>query len=291
MNELQLEVINLTKKFHNHNAIESLSYIFHTGIYGLIGNNGAGKSTFIHMLSLILEPTEGEILYNGIPILKLGKEYRRLIGLMPQNQQGYAEFTGIQFLYYMASLKGMKKEQAEREINELIDVVSLNNSIHKKIKTYSGGMRQRLMFAQAMLNNPKILILDEPTAGLDPFERIKLRNYIRSIAKNRIVIIATHVMQDIEFIAEQILMLKDGKLIQAGSIEELINSVDFFVYEKIISTDSLIDYQRKYKVSKIAKSNKDISIRFISQNKELNHLVVPNLEDIYLHYMVPHEST
>lgn len=280
-----ITVNNLNKKYKNVDALKTINLTLDCGIYGLIGHNGAGKSTLIKLLTLIEKPTSGDITYNDCAIHKLNNTYRDKIGLMPQNQNGYDEFTGLEFLYYMATLKKMKKQDAKNQIEKLLEFLELGDAIQRKLKTYSGGMRQRIMFAQALLNEPKIIIMDEPTAGLDPYERIKLRNRISQIAKNRIVIVATHVMQDIEAIANELILLKQGNLIFKGSNEQLLQQLSNKVFEKVVSEEELVYYQKNYTVSKIIKLNNQFNIRYISDEEDDKHLVLPSLEDAYLYYM------
>lgn len=278
-----IELNNVSKIYGKNKVLHELSFSMTNGIYGLIGPNGAGKSTLIKIISTLIKMDEGTILYNGNSIHSMKAEFYTKIGLMPQNHTGYDNFVALQFLYYMATLKGMKKEQADYQINVLIKQVGLEKDIKKKIKEYSGGMRQRLMFAQAMLNDPSILILDEPTAGLDPLERIKLRNFISQSAQEKIVIIATHVMQDIESIANELIFLKEGNLLFKGSSSELLKSLEGKVHEKIIDDKELIAYQMKYKVSRMIRLKEQLLIRYIGEDSESG--ILANLEDAYLYHL------
>lgn len=284
----ELKVINISKKYGDKLALNNVSCTLRPGIYGLVGPNGAGKSTFINIISTIIKQTKGEILYSDKAILDLKKDYRILLGIMPQNQNGYENFSGYQFLLYIASLKGLEKNQAINEINELLEIVSLNKDIHRKIKTFSGGMRQRLMLVQALIGNPKIIILDEPTSGLDPFERIKIRNYISQFSKDKIVIIATHIMQDIESIADEIILIKDGSFVFNGSVDDALNSIRGKVYSKDIDAVELTKLQSKYKISNINKKLDGLHVRFISE--DIIDWASPeenvNLEEVYLYYLV-----
>lgn len=282
MNELTVR--HVTKQFGNLIAVNDVSFTMKSGIYGLIGPNGAGKSTLIKLLSTLLKQNSGDILYNGQDIVKLGKEYRSLIGVMPQNQKGYENFSANQFLYYMATLKNISKQEADKRIKQLALQVGLENDLDKKIKTYSGGMRQRLMFIQALLNDPKILILDEPTAGLDPYERIRLRNYISSISENKIIIIATHVMQDIETIANGIMFLNKGKLIYNGDTIHLMQQLQGKMFEAYVLDNELEVFQNKYKITSSIRTEKGIYIRYIDKDANTANEVVPSLEDAYLYY-------
>lgn len=208
-----LQVRSLTKKYGNFTALESVSLDFENGVYALLAPNGAGKTTLIKMITTLLFPTEGEILYDGTDIFALGEEYRAKIGYLPQQFGFYRNYTPVQFLSYLAALKGLDKETAARRIPELMEMVALSDSMNKKLKTFSGGMLQRVGIAQAMLNDPDILVLDEPTAGLDPKERVRFRNLISALSKDRTVILSTHIVSDIEAIANKVIMFKDHRLL------------------------------------------------------------------------------
>lgn len=211
---MQLVIDRLTKQYLNTIAVDRISLTLHKGIYGLLGANGAGKTTLMRMICGILKPTSGTITCGGLPVTS--EEYRAQLGYLPQDFGYYPDFTGMDFLLYMASLKGLSRSAAKRKSAELLKTVSLQEQAKKKIKTYSGGMKQRLGIAQALLNDPGILILDEPTTGLDPRERFRFRNLIAGIGKNNIVLLSTHIVSDLEHIADTILMMKSGQLIYEG---------------------------------------------------------------------------
>lgn len=281
--------LNVKSLFHNYGDNQVLSDIDITlspGIYGLIGANGAGKTTMIKILTGLLKPSSGSVFYNDSSINSV--DYRSIVGLMPQSQKGYDNFTGYQLLWYMATMKKIPKALAKDNIDQLISMTSMNDFIHDKIKTYSGGMRQRLMLSQSLLGDPKIVFLDEPTAGLDPNERIKIRNYISEFSKNRIVIIATHVMQDIESIAKEIILLKAGEIKYKGSIADILDSMNGLVYESEIDHREIKDYQSKYKVSNIIQKDAKVIIKYITdiQTDGGAKLTQPSLEEVYLHYLV-----
>lgn len=223
---MELKADRLTKQYKNKIAVDRISFHFKEGVYGLLGANGAGKTTFMRMLCGILTPTGGEVSFDGIPAET--EEYRACLGYLPQDFGYYPNFTGWDFLMYMAALKGISKKQAIRRTKELLELVSLTEMAKKKIKTYSGGMKQRLGIAQALLNDPKILILDEPTAGLDPKERVRFRNLIEETGKDSIVILSTHIVSDVEHIANTILMMKDGRMIFQGDREEITEDLEEF---------------------------------------------------------------
>ena len=219
---MELQIEHLTKKYGEKTALRDFTYTFTPGIYGILGANGAGKSTLMNLITDNVKRNEGQILWDGTDILKLGKTFRGKLGYMPQQQGMYNDFSARAFLRYMAQIKEIK--QADEQIEQLLDVVNLREDAHKSLSGFSGGMRQRVLLAQALLGDPKILILDEPTAGLDPRERLRLRQYIAVLAQNRIVFLTTHIVSDIESIADDVLLMKQGELVRHGAPEELISS-------------------------------------------------------------------
>lgn len=216
---MQIEIQNLSKRYGSKAAVNGINCQLKTGVNALLGANGAGKTTFMQMLCGILPPTEGTILWRNKPIG--GENYRGCLGYLPQDFGFYPNFTGMDFLLYIAALKGIPKAEAKKRSMELIRLVGLEGKEKKKLKSYSGGMKQRIGIAQTMLNRPEILILDEPTAGLDPKERVRFRNLISQVGKSSIIILSTHIVSDVEEIADQILLMKDGQLIASGTKENL----------------------------------------------------------------------
>lgn len=223
---MELYIENLTKKYGPKVALRQFSHRFTPGIYGILGANGAGKTTLMNLITDNVKRDEGSILWDGKDILKLGKDFRKVLGYMPQEQGMYSDFSARAFLRYMADVKQLPRKQAKQQIEELLALVNLQEVAHKKLGGYSGGMRQRILLCQALLGDPKVLILDEPTAGLDPKERLRLRNYIADFAKDRIVFITTHIVSDIETVADDVLLMKDGQLLRNGSPRELMESVN-----------------------------------------------------------------
>ena len=221
---MELRIEHLTKKYGEKVALWDFSYTFTPGIYGILGANGAGKSTLMNLITDNVKRNGGQILWDGMDILKLGKRFRGKLGYMPQQQGMYNDFSARAFLRYMAQIKEIPKKQADEQIEQLLDVVNLREDAHKKVGGFSGGMRQRVLLAQALLGDPKILILDEPTAGLDPRERLRLRQYISDLAQDRIVFLTTHIVSDIESIAGDVLLMKQGELVKHGVPEVLIAS-------------------------------------------------------------------
>ena len=235
---MELTVKDVTKIYGSKKAaLSHVSMTFTPGIYGLLGPNGAGKSTLMNIITDNIKTDGGNVLYNGTDIHALKDKYRSLLGYMPQQQVLYDNFSGEEFLWYMAALKGMDKKSCKDRISELLNMVNLYTEKDKKIGSYSGGMKQRILIAQAMLNNPEILIMDEPTAGLDPSERIRIRNFLSTLSENKIIIIATHIVSDIEFIAKEIILLRNGEIANSGQPQKLLSEISDKVYEIEVGMD------------------------------------------------------
>lgn len=210
---MELKTVGLTKRYGPKTAVDRLSVTLTSGVYGLLGSNGAGKTTLMRLICTVQEPTSGKILLDGEPVREIGEEYRSLLGYLPQHFGYYPDFTALDFLLYMAAVKGLPDRAAKKRARELLEAVGLAGESRRKVKTFSGGMKQRLGIAQAMLNDPKILILDEPTAGLDPKERVRFRSLIAGLGKDTIVLLSTHIVSDVEKIADHMLMMSEGRII------------------------------------------------------------------------------
>lgn len=282
-----LKLEGLTKNYKGKVALDGITFSFTPGIYGLLGPNGAGKSTMMNLITDNLTPTKGRVLLDEKSIDEMGSEYRKLLGYMPQQQNIYPELSLRRFLYFMASLKGLKKSEAEKDISHYVRMVKLEDVLGKKLGTFSGGMKQRALIAQALIGNPGILILDEPTAGLDPKERIRIRNLISEVARDKIVIIATHVVTDIEFIAKEIIMLNSGNIIRSGSPSDLLKELEGKVWNIFITDEELYEVNDKYKVSNISRDMEGVIARIIAgsyDDRWKKEAVRPNLEDLYLYH-------
>lgn len=284
---MELKIENLSKSFGDVKALNHMSFTFIPGVYGILGPNGAGKSTLINLITGNIARQEGRILWNGQEILKGNKDYRKILGYMPQQQGYYEDFTAGAFLMYMAHLKGLDRRKAESRTLELLQIFNLESVRNKRIDGFSGGMKQRLLLAQALLNDPELLILDEPTAGVDPQERIHIRNYISQIATNRIVLLATHIVSDIEAIATKILLLKSGNVIEIDTPGRLIEKVRKCVWSIEIAEADLQDMQAQYLISNLRKDEKGLTLKIISEAPPANAQPekAVNLDDVYLYYL------
>ena len=284
---MELETIRLTKKFGLKTAVDDLNITLTNGVYGLLGANGAGKTTLMRLLCNIQNPTSGKILLNGKNITGLGEHYRTLLGYLPQHFAYYPDFSAFDFLLYVSALKGLDEIAARKKSKELLEAVDLSNEGKQKIKSFSGGMKQRLGIAQAMLNDPRILILDEPTAGLDPKERVRFRNLISAFSQNRIVILSTHIVSDVEFIAEEIIMMKSGRIIQFGNPHAITSQIDGQVWECTVPTVYAEKYAAAYNTSNLRNiSGNQTVLRIIGSRPPIENVisVQPRLEDLYLFY-------
>lgn len=303
---MKLEIRNLKKTYGTVQALKGISYTFTPGVYGILGANGAGKSTMINLITDNVSRDKvngGSILYDEnndeTDILKLGKLFRAQVGYMPQQQGFYEDFSHKAFLKYMAEIKGVKKlktvdengneivKTVNQQIDELLEVVNLTNVAYKKIGGFSGGMKQRVLLAQALLGDPKILILDEPTAGLDPKERISIRNYIAELSKDKIILFATHVVSDIECIADKVLLLKSGEIIATGTPVELIESMAGKVGEITCTLDEVGELQKEYKIGNIRQRKNGLALRVVGDKLPEEAVKVEDnidLEDVYLYY-------
>lgn len=283
---MELRLDRLTKQYKQKLAVDRIDLELKCGVYGLLGANGAGKTTLMRMICDIQEPTSGEIFCNGQNIREMGEEYRDRLGYLPQNFGYYPEFTAYKFLLYIASLKGLGKEQAAVRALYLLEMVGLADQKKQKIKTFSGGMKQRLGIAQAMLNEPEILILDEPTAGLDPKERVRFRNLISSFSKDKIVLLSTHIVSDVEYIADEILVMKDGRLIHKGAPEVVTQEAKGLVWECKVESKDTERYIEQYNVGNLKNVGDKTTLRIISDTCPCEGAVEaePTLEDLYLYY-------
>lgn len=283
---MELCLNKVSKHYDKKIAVNEVSINFSNGVYGLLGANGAGKTTLMRLICDIQDCTSGMITCNGQEIRKMGEDYRNLLGYLPQNFGYYPEFTANRFLMYMACLKGLPRSYAKEKSLELLDMVELLDVKNKKIRTFSGGMKRRLGIAQAMLNDPKILILDEPTAGLDPKERVRFRNLISSFARDRIVLLSTHIVSDVEFIAGTILLMKNGEIVLQGAPYEVTRQVDGSVWEFSVPTQNAESIMQNYRTANMRNEGELTVLRVIQKEKPVPEArsAKASLEDLYLNY-------
>lgn len=281
-----VEFQNITKSYGKKYALNSLNAVMEKGVYGLLGPNGAGKTTLINIFIGILKKDSGNILINGEDVSTLGTEFLSHIGYLPQYPQFYRNFTVDDFMEYICVLKNVPKDMGRKRTEELLEMVNLIENRKKKVGALSGGMRQRLGIAQAMLNNPDILILDEPTAGLDPQERIRFRNLISRFSENRIVLLATHIVSDLEFIANEVLLLKKGTLVRQDKPRELTQEIKDKVWTLTISSYQLSSAYDEMRISNMIHENDGVHLRMISDKQPDSQAVniMPNLEDVFLYH-------
>ena len=284
---MELKTCGLTKQFGSKTAVKDLNITLTNGVYGLLGANGAGKTTLMRLLCNLQTPTFGQIFLDGKNIAGLGERYRALLGYLPQHFGYYPDFSALDFLLYVSAMKGLEEKAAQKKSKELLEAVGLSREAKQKIKTFSGGMKQRLGIAQAMLNDPHILILDEPTAGLDPKERVRFRNLISAFSKDRIVILSTHIVSDVEFVAEDIIMMKAGQVLHFGNPQKIVSEIDGKVWECTVPTDSAEKYAAAYNTSNLRHTGENRTVlRIIADRPPMKNAarVQPTLEDLYLFY-------
>lgn len=283
---MELQLQRLCKQYGTKAAVDQVSVHLEPGVYGLLGANGAGKTTLMRMICGVLKPTSGSIRLDGKTMQELGEQYYTHLGYMPQDFGFYPDFTAREFMLYMAAVKGMEKKAAKARTEELLELVNLRDAADKKIKSYSGGMKQRLGIAQAELNDPDILILDEPTAGLDPKERVRFRNIISGFARDKIVILYTHIVSDISYIADTILMMKQGKILLQGSMEEVTDSIRGKVWEVLVDDREADRYSRNLRVVNLHHEGNQVRLRMVEDTAPAPdaRAVEPSLEDLFLYH-------
>lgn len=282
---MKLQVEHLCKSYRKKEALRDVSFTLQKGVYGLLGENGAGKSTLMRMMATVDFPTKGEIRYEGKSIYAMDEEYRGLIGYMPQNYSVYPGFTARDFLHYMGTLKGVPEKKLKSRIGEVLDFVNLSDVADKKVKTFSGGMKRRIGIAQAIINEPQILIFDEPTAGLDPRERIRFSNIISDMGKDKIILLSTHIVSDIEAIANELVVIRNGNILETGDIDELVKKVKGQVWESIVSQEVYHSLRKERSVIHLKQMGRDVQVRFVGDKypNAKSCPVEPTLEDYYIY--------
>lgn len=289
---MELKIEHLCKQFKDKKAVDDASLTLTPGVWGLLGANGAGKTTLMRMIANVMTPTSGAVCYDGTDIRKMGETYRDIFGFLPQDFGYSRDFTVKDYLEYVAALKDVPAREATKKINHLLEVLTLSDVKGKKIAKLSGGMKRRVGIAQAMLNDPKILVMDEPTAGLDPGERVRFRNFISEFAHDRIVLISTHIVSDIEYIATRNAIMKAGRIVDIGRADELVREIEGKVWTCTIPARDLASYEMRLRIiNQRSEDNGQLSIRYLSETPEISGAVTaqPRLEDLYLWYF-PQEN-
>ena len=282
-----LSLVNIRKDYGKFTAIEDLNLELEEGLYAMLAPNGAGKTTIIRMMTTVLFPTSGEILYEGENILEMGESYRKMVGYLPQQFGYYKSNTPVQYLSYLAALKKIPRQEAKRQIPKLLELVGLSEEANKKMKKFSGGMIQRVGIAQALLGDPKILILDEPTAGLDPKERVRFRNLLSSMSRNRIVVLSTHIVSDVESVANQVMLQKDHRLLLMDTVPNICSRYQGKIYEKKIREWEYEEFARRHMVLSVRQEQDDSIVVRFCREKDLAdepeaRACAPNMEDVFL---------
>ncbi len=283
---MELSVYNLTKDFGGKRAVDNVSFKLSCGVYGLLGPNGAGKTTLMKMLVDILTPSEGEVCLNGVNIHELGAGYRNKLGYMPQEIGVYKNFSARKFLKYIAALKGITGKTADKKIEDLLNLVGLKDVGRKKLGGFSGGMLRRIGIAQTLLNDPEILILDEPTAGLDPQERIRFRNIISELSEHKIVVLSTHIISDMEFIAGKVIIMRNGGVLKIDTTDRLLQEVEGKVWSATVSHSMFREIKGQYIIGNIIQKSDGVEVRIIRDKKPDFHCepINPILEDVFSYY-------
>jgi ABC-2 type transport system ATP-binding protein len=281
---MELQIEQLGKRYGQHWALRDLSLRCEPGLLGLVGPNGAGKTTLMRMIATLLDPTEGSIRWNGQDIRTYGGALRQVLGYLPQEFGAYREFSGRQFLRYLAAMKGLPRSLAERRIDEVLEIVQMERMADRKLPTYSGGMKQRIGIAQALLNYPELLIVDEPTAGLDPAERVRFRTLLASLTSDRIIILSTHIISDVEAVANRLMILQDGHMLADTTPEALLSNAAGKVWSVTTDQATALRIQASYQVSTMVNQLSGITLRIVGNMRphEAAMPAEPTLEEAYL---------
>jgi ABC-2 type transport system ATP-binding protein len=281
---MELMIDRLSKRYGQHVALRELSLRLSPGMLGLVGPNGAGKTSLMRMIATLLSPTEGTIRWNGQNIRTHGQAFRQVLGYLPQDFGVYPEFTGRQFLRYLAAMKGLPKSLVHRRVDEVLSTVNLEQEADRKLPTYSGGMKQRIGIAQALLGDPELLIVDEPTAGLDPAERVRFRTLLASLTRNRIILLSTHIIGDVEAVANRLVILREGRVLADTTPEALLARTAGSVWSVTVDQATAMQLQANYQVSTMVNQMSGITLRIVSATRphEAAVEVSPSLEEAYL---------
>ena len=283
---MELSLKSIKKEYGDKLVLDCISFSLEPGLYGILGSNGSGKTTLFRIICGLMKPTQGAVFFNGKNIVDQAENFRDILGFLPQDFRYYPDFTARNFLLYIASLKGLSRKNASTTSDELLDLVGLSAIKNKKIRKLSGGMKQRLGIAQALLNNPQVLVLDEPTVGLDPKERVKFRKLLSSLSKEKIILLSTHIVLDVESIADEILILKNGRLRDRGTVSQLVSEISSKVWDCEVTEYEADKLEETFLVSNRRQVGQHIVMRIVSEQAPISKasLVSPTLEDLYLYY-------
>jgi ABC-type multidrug transport system ATPase subunit len=279
---MEIRAEHLTRRFGKNEAVSDLSFTLPVGVYGLLGDNGAGKSTLMRILAAIDRQSDGSVTCDGEDIFKMDADYRRLVGYMPQDFNVFPSFSAVEFVQYIGALKGLSKRELDHKTRESLRFVNLEDAADKKVRTFSGGMKRRVGIAQAIINEPEILILDEPTAGLDPHERIRFSNIISEMGSDRIVLFSTHIISDIEAITDNVILLRDGRIRERGKVGDLLAAIRGQVFEEDMAAGDLPAFRRKAAIVRIRQERDGICVRYLGEKRPAARPCEASLEDYYI---------